>query len=141
MEGCQSALQHFRGRIGDGGYKGPRREGRGRNCSAWRLRTGPVYRISPSGTSNGSEILAPTASCTLRARPPSRRCILIGYHERLRAVALAILNSATPLSRKAGSFLGQVAVDPTPLSVAQRDWLNKLEARAGMNNIAEEAQA
>ena len=57
---------------------------------------------------------------------------MIGLHETARAAALAILNSETPLSRKAGSFLGQLAVDPTPMSVAQRDWLDKLLERASV---------
>ncbi|MEZ5748707.1 MAG: hypothetical protein R3D83_02105 [Caenibius sp.] len=49
-----------------------------------------------------------------------------------RDAALALLNDATQrLSRKAGSFLGQVAVDDTPLSPKQRDWLDTLLERAG----------
>ena len=55
---------------------------------------------------------------------------MIGQFETARAAALAILVSDTPLSRKAGSFLGQLAVDPTPMSAAQRDWLDKLLERA-----------
>ena len=45
------------------------------------------------------------------------------YH---RAAALALLNGNHRLSRKAGQFLGQLAVDPTPMSEAQADWLAKL---------------
>ena len=46
----------------------------------------------------------------------------------IRAAALALLNMERPkgCSRRAGSFLGQCAVDPTPLSDAQADWLDAL---------------
>lgn len=47
-----------------------------------------------------------------------------------REAALALLNSGARLTRKAGQFLGQVAVDPTPLSDAQRDWIDTLLTRA-----------
>ena len=47
-----------------------------------------------------------------------------------RAAALALLNSDNRLTRKAGSFLGQLAVDPSPLSQSQLDWLAKLLLRA-----------
>ena len=49
-----------------------------------------------------------------------------------RAAALALLSSDSRLSRKAGSFLGQLAVDPTPLSDKQADWLATLLDRAGL---------
>ena len=49
-----------------------------------------------------------------------------------RQAALALLNDGHRLSRKAGQFLGQLAVDPSPLSEAQADWLAKLLARAGL---------
>lgn len=57
-----------------------------------------------------------------------------------RAAALALLNaepSLTRLTRKAGSFLGQCATDPTPLSDAQRDWLDTLLERAGLPPVME----
>ena len=47
-----------------------------------------------------------------------------------RNAALALLNSEAALTRKAGSFLGQVVADPSPLTEAQRDWLTKLLSRA-----------
>jgi len=50
-----------------------------------------------------------------------------------RAVALAILNSEERLTRKAGSFLGQCAVDATPLTDKQADWLATLAERAGLD--------
>jgi len=49
-----------------------------------------------------------------------------------RDAALALLNGDHPLNRKAGQFLGQLAVDSTPLSVAQANWLAKLLQRAGL---------
>ena len=49
-----------------------------------------------------------------------------------RDAALALLNKGDRLTRKAGSFLGQLAVDGTPMSEAQRGWLATLLARAGL---------
>ena len=49
--------------------------------------------------------------------------------ETVRASALSLLNSDARLTRKAGSFLGQCAVDPTPLSEAQADWLDTILSR------------
>jgi hypothetical protein len=51
--------------------------------------------------------------------------------------ALALLNSGTRLSRKAGQFLGQIVADPTPMSEAQVGWLSKLLERAGLPPLAE----
>lgn len=50
----------------------------------------------------------------------------------LREAALTLLNSDVRLTRKAGSFLGQCAADPSPLSPAQREWLDTLLGRAGL---------
>ncbi|GAA3901063.1 hypothetical protein GCM10022276_19830 [Sphingomonas limnosediminicola] len=50
--------------------------------------------------------------------------------------ALALLNGHHPLSRKAGQFLGQLAVDPTPISDPQSNWLAKLLERAGLPALA-----
>ena len=47
-----------------------------------------------------------------------------------RDAALALLNGDSKLSRKAGSFCGQLVVDPTPMSTAQSDWLASLLERA-----------
>lgn len=46
-----------------------------------------------------------------------------------RDAALALLNRGEGLSRQAGSFLGQLAVDPTPVSDKQGAWLGKLLER------------
>ena len=49
-----------------------------------------------------------------------------------RSAALALLNSEARLTRKAGSFLGQLCADPTPMSVAQAEWISTLLERAGL---------
>ena len=49
-----------------------------------------------------------------------------------RDAALALLNGSDRLTRKAGSFLGQLVADPSPLSPAQRGWLETLLERAGL---------
>jgi len=54
-----------------------------------------------------------------------------------RNAALALLNSDAALTRKAGSFLGQVVADPSPLTEAQRDWLAKLLSRAELPPLAD----
>lgn len=54
-----------------------------------------------------------------------------------RDAALALLNGNHRLSRKAGQFLGQIAVDPSPMSEAQADWLANLLDRAGLPPLAE----
>ena len=53
-----------------------------------------------------------------------------------RSAALALLNGGHRLSRKAGQFLGQIAVDPSPLSELQADWLAKLLDKAGLPHLA-----
>ena len=54
-----------------------------------------------------------------------------------RQAALALLNGKCRLSRKAGQFLGQLAVDPSPMSEAQVDWLAKLLDRNGLPPLVE----
>ena len=56
---------------------------------------------------------------------------------RSRDAALALLNGDSRLTRKAGSFLGQLVVDPTPLTEAQKSWLATLLERAGLPPFAE----
>ena len=58
-----------------------------------------------------------------------------------RAAALALLNGDYRLSRKAGQFLGQLAVDPSPMSKSQADWLTILLNRAGLPPLAERGAA
>jgi hypothetical protein len=55
--------------------------------------------------------------------------------ENVREAALALLLSEQRLSRKAGSFLGQCVVDPSPQSPAQSDWLSKMLDRAGLPQV------
>ena len=54
-----------------------------------------------------------------------------------RQAALALLNGNYRLSRKAGQFTGQLAVDTTPMSESQADWLAKLLDRAGLPPLTE----
>jgi len=54
-----------------------------------------------------------------------------------RAAALALLNGTSRMSRKAGQFLGQLAVDQAPMSERQTSWLAKLLDRAGLPPLAE----
>lgn len=49
-----------------------------------------------------------------------------------REAALALLNGSYRLTRKAGQFLGQLAVDREPLSDAQAEWLANLLRRNGL---------
>ena len=53
-----------------------------------------------------------------------------------RSAALALLNGSDRVTRKAGLFLGQLAVDPTPLSEAQSSWLATLLERAELPPLA-----
>jgi hypothetical protein len=53
-----------------------------------------------------------------------------------RTAALALLNADAELKRRAGSFLGQLAVDPAPLTQPQRDWLTTLLDRAALPPLA-----
>ncbi len=53
-----------------------------------------------------------------------------------RTAALALLNEGCHLSRKAGQFLGQLAVDSAPLTPSQAEWLHKLLDRAGLPPVA-----
>lgn len=49
-----------------------------------------------------------------------------------REAALALLNGGFRLTRKAGSFAGQLAVDPMPMTESQRSWLETLLERSGL---------
>lgn len=53
-----------------------------------------------------------------------------------REAALAVLNSNPKLSRKEGGFLGQIAVDPSPLTAKQAEWLARLLERAELPPLA-----
>ncbi len=58
-----------------------------------------------------------------------------------RVAALALLNGPGPLTRKAGSFLGQCVADPTPLTGKQRDWIGTLLERASLPPLADGGDA
>ena len=53
-----------------------------------------------------------------------------------RQAALALLTGNHRLSRKAGQFLGQLAVDSSPVSEKQADWLANLLDRANLPPLA-----
>ncbi|MBU6395762.1 MAG: hypothetical protein KGQ75_14425 [Sphingomonadales bacterium] len=56
-----------------------------------------------------------------------------------REAALALLTSGCRLTVKAGTFLGQIAVDPSPLSPKQGDWLEKMLERADLPPLSADA--
>ena len=58
-----------------------------------------------------------------------------------RQAALALLASGKRLSRKAGQFLGQLAVDLTRMSEAQSPWLAKLLERADLPPLSDGGEA
>lgn len=49
-----------------------------------------------------------------------------------REAALVILEKGDRLTRKGGSFLGQVVVDSTPLTPKQTAWFDQLAERVGV---------
>ena len=50
-----------------------------------------------------------------------------------RSAALSLLNDPNAqLSRKAGSFLGQLVTDPRPMTAKQANWLSTLLERSGL---------
>ncbi len=57
-----------------------------------------------------------------------------------RDAALALLNGNSRITRKAGQFLGQLAVDTTELSEAQSYWLAQLLERAQLPHLVDEKQ-
>ena len=58
-----------------------------------------------------------------------------------RDAALALLTADVRLTRKAGSFLGQVVADPAPLTPAQREWLSALLNRAELPGLEDGGMA
>ena len=62
-------------------------------------------------------------------------------HKSQQAVAMALFthcqNGEIHLTRKAGSFLGQLVADPTPMTEAQASWLDKLLMNAGLPELRE----
>lgn len=59
-----------------------------------------------------------------------------------RCAALALLNNEqAKITRQAGSFLGQLCVDDTPLSDKQHGWLTTLLDRAGLPSLTERGRS
>lgn len=56
---------------------------------------------------------------------PTRNAVLAQFPDH-RAAALVLLNGGFKLARNCGGFLGQLAVDPKPLSEKQEAWLTRL---------------
>ena len=54
-----------------------------------------------------------------------------------RLAALALLNSDARLTRKAGSFLGQLCVDENPMTPAQYSWIATLLERVDLPKLAD----
>ena len=52
--------------------------------------------------------------------------------ERRRDLALRILVQGERLTRRSGSFLGQLICDPAPMSDKQAEWFGQLAERAGL---------
>jgi hypothetical protein len=52
-------------------------------------------------------------------------------NQRRTELSLALLIANDRLSRRAGSFLGQLIVDPTPMTEAQERWFLQLVDKAG----------
>lgn len=72
--------------------------------------------------------IAPVAENVLRETPFSDH----------RDAALALFAGNRRLTRKAGQFLGQLAVDSTPMTNPQSDWLAKLLERSGLPALVPE---
>ena len=81
------------------------------------------------------------SSARLRAVPLGASAIPAQEFADHRQAALALLNGSSRLNRNAGQFLGQLSVDPSPLSDAQADWLEKLLDRAGLPPLADRGAA
>ena len=62
-------------------------------------------------------------------------------HKSQQAAAMELFmhcqNGEIHLTRKAGSFLGQLVADPTPMTEAQASWLDKLLMNAGLPELRE----
>lgn len=96
--------------------------------------TRPPKRRSPGleGTGAGNHDAAVNHSGA-KDSPTSRPAQHWANH---RQAALALLNGDHRLTRKAGQFLGQLAVDPSDPTERQADWLDKLLSRCGLPPLA-----
>ncbi len=85
----------------------------------------PAGKAGARGDLLGSQSQSPSNSIASQAQIPDHR-----------QAALALLNGDHRLTRKAGQFLGQLAVDSSPMSKAQTDWLAKLLDKHGLLSLA-----
>jgi hypothetical protein len=128
---------------GGGTYAKPRLAGRGFAQSTWRLVASLHYRNALPQRTGGRKCLPPAFACRRGWRGIWRISALgrAALTERTfpdhRQAALALLNGNHRLSRKAGQFLGQLAVDSSPMSEAQAGWLYRLLDRAALPPLAE----
>ena len=91
-----------------------------------------MKRITPAANGRGMETLGGNIHALVTRNNQNTQ-----RYDHHRAAALALLNSSNRLTRKAGGFLGQIAVDASPLSPAQLAWLAKLLDRNGLPSVAE----
>ncbi len=88
----------------------------------------PAGKAGARGDLLGSQSQSSSNSIASQAQIPDHR-----------EAALALLNGKFRLTRKAGQFLGQLAVDHSPMSERQFDWLAKLLDKHGLPPLAREA--
>lgn len=100
--------------------------------------TGVIYDLKGVLDSRQQAVLMSASAMAFRQAQAAQ---LVGAEgqpfDNQRGAAFAILKSGVKLSRKAGSFLGQCVVDPTPLTEKQRDWLCTMLARAELPPLAD----
>jgi len=100
--------------------------------------TGVIYDLKGALDSRQQAVLMSASAMAFRQAQAAQ---LVGAEgqpfDNQRGAAFAILKSGVKLSRKAGSFLGQCVVDPTPLTEKQRDWLCTMLARAELPPLAD----
>lgn len=85
----------------------------------------PAGKAGARGDLLGSQSQSSSNSIASHAQIPDHR-----------QAALALLNGDHRLTRKAGQFLGQLAVDSSPMSEAQTDWLAKLLDKHDLPSLA-----
>lgn len=86
----------------------------------------------------GGNFLVPSVrTAQLKQRFDSRAADPVAMFSDKRTAALALLCSSTKLTRKAGSFLGQMVADSSPMSVAQAAWLASLLNQHGLPPLSE----
>ena len=100
--------------------------------------TGVIYDLKGALDSRQQAVLMSASAMAFRQAQAAQLTSGDGQpFDNQRGAAFAILKSGVKLSRKAGSFLGQCVVDPTPLTEKQRDWLCTMLARAELPPLAD----